>query len=98
MESEKTNKISQHVENDAILPSSDRTMSFKITSEVTQDGDHVADMNADDDEDQGQVMSDIQDFIAVEKTRRNSLKHSWITTDMIVACALPVIEEAILST
>jgi len=43
-------------------------------------------------------MSDIHESIAVVRTRRNSRKPSWLTTDMIVAYALPVVEEAIQST
>ena len=43
-------------------------------------------------------MGDIHEFIAVGRTRRNLRKPSWLTTDMIVAYALPVIEEAIPST
>ena len=60
---------------------------------VTRDNDHVAEQNADDDKDQEQVMGDIQESIAVIRTRRNPYKPSWLTTDMIVTYALPVVEE-----
>ena len=43
-------------------------------------------------------MSNVQESIAVERTRRNSCKLSWLTTNKIMAYALPVVEEAILST
>jgi len=56
-----------------------------------------SDQDADDD-DQGQAMGDVQKFIAVERIWRNLHKPSWLTTNMIVAYALPVIEEVISST
>ena len=59
---------------------------------MTQGSDHVADQDIDVDEDQGQAMNDVHESIAVGRTRRNSRKSSWLTTDMIVAYALPVIE------
>ena len=65
---------------------------------MTQGGDHVADQDTDDDEDQGQAMGDAHESIAVGRTRRNSRKPSWLITYMIVAKALPAIEEAIPST
>ena len=43
-------------------------------------------------------MGDVHESIAVERPIRNSRKLSWLTTDMIVAYALPVVEEAIPST
>jgi len=43
-------------------------------------------------------MGDVHKSIAVERIRRNPCKPSWLTTDMIVAYALPVVKEAILST
>jgi len=60
---------------------------------VTQGSDHVAEQDAD--EDQGQAMGDVHEFIAVGRTRRNLRKPSWITIVMIVAYALAVVEEAI---
>ena len=72
---------------------------MKIIPAVTQGGDHVANQDVDDnDDDQRQAMGDIQKSIAVERTRRNSRKPSWLTTNIIVAYAFPVIEEAISST
>jgi len=55
------------LESNATPPPPDRTISFEITLEVTQGGGHVANHFADDDEDQGQVMSDVQKSIAVGK-------------------------------
>ena len=49
VESDKTSRIWQQVESDATLSFPDRSVSFEITPEVTQDGDHVAD---EDDEDE----------------------------------------------
>ena len=66
VESEKTNRISQQVESDATLPFLDSSVSFDITPEVTQDGDHVANEDADD-EDQGKVMGDVQDSITLKE-------------------------------
>jgi len=62
---------------------------------VTQDDDHVADENVDDDEDQGPVMGDVYDSIAVGRNQRNPCKPSWFTTNMIVAYALSVFEETV---
>ena len=59
---------------------------------MTQYSDHVAEQDADDDEDQGQVMDDVHESVAVRRTRRNPRKLSWLTTDMIVAYALPIVE------
>jgi len=66
---------------------------------VTQDSDHVADQDTDDNEDQGQAIGDVHESIAVERTRRNLRKPSWLSTYIIVALyALPVVEEVIPST
>jgi len=65
---------------------------------VTQGSDHVAEQDADDHEDHGQAMGDIHESMAVGRTRRNSRKPSWLTIDMIVAYALPVVKEVIPST
>jgi len=43
-------------------------------------------------------MGDVHESIAVERTKRNSRKPSWLTTDMIVTYALPIVEEVIPST
>jgi len=43
-------------------------------------------------------MGYVQESIAVERTRRNSRKPSWLTTNMIVVYVLSVVEEAISST
>jgi len=52
----------------------------------------VTDQDVDDDEEQGQAMDDVQESITVGRARRNSCKPSWLTTNMIVAYALPVVE------
>ena len=43
-------------------------------------------------------MGDVHESIAVGRTRRNLRKLSWLTRDMIVTYALPVVEEVISST
>jgi len=43
-------------------------------------------------------MGDVQESITVERAQRNSRKPSWLTTNMIVAFALSIVEEVILST
>ena len=62
---------------------------------MTQGDDQVAKQDADNDENQGQIMGNVQESIAVRRTLRNPRKPSWLTTNMIVAYAFPVIEEAI---
>ena len=64
---------------------------------VTQGSDHVAEQDDDDDKDQEQVMGDVWKFIVIERTWRKPQKPSWLTIDIIVAYALPVAEEVILS-
>jgi len=53
VESKKTIRISQQVESDATTPLIDSSVLFGITTKVTKGGDHVADEDTDDDEDQG---------------------------------------------
>ena len=66
---------------------------------VTQGNDQVAEVDADDDdEDQKQIMGNVHESSVVRKPRRNTRKPSWLTTDMVVAYALPVVDEAIPST
>jgi len=65
---------------------------------MTQGDDQVAEQDVDNDEDQGQTMGNVQESIAVRRTRRNPRKPSWLTTNMIVSYTLPVIEEVIQST
>ena len=43
-------------------------------------------------------MGDVHESVTVGRPRRNSRKPSWLTTDMIVTYALPVVEEVIPST
>ena len=86
------------MESDATSPSLNRTISLEMIPVVTHGSNHVADLDADNDEDQGQAMSDAQESIAVRRARRNPRKPSWITTNMIIAYALSIIEEVIPST
>jgi len=90
--------ISQQVESDATSPSLERSVLLEIIPTVAQGSDHVADQDTDNDEDQGQAISDVHESISVGRTRRNPRKPSRLTTDMIVTYALLVIEEAIPST
>jgi len=39
---------------------------------VTQGGDHVADQDADDDDNQGQTMGDVQKFFSVGRAREST--------------------------
>jgi len=86
------------VESDATSPSLGRSVSLKIIPTVTQGSDHVAEQDADDDEDQGQVMGDVYKSVTVGRPRRNLRKPSWLTTYMIVAYILQVVKEVIPST
>ena len=43
-------------------------------------------------------MGNVEESIAGGRTRRNPRKPSWLTTNMIVTYAIPVIEKAIPST
>ena len=95
VETAKTKGVTQQVKSDATSPSLEISISLEIIPMVTQGSDHVDEQDAVDDEDQGQAMGDVHEYIAVGRTRRNSCKPSWLTTFMIVTYALPVIEEAI---
>jgi len=53
VEIEKTKGVSQQVKSDVTSPSLKRSVSLEIIPMVTQGSDHVAEQNADDDEDQG---------------------------------------------
>jgi len=68
------------VENNATSSSLDRTVSLEIIPAVTQGSGHIADQDVDNNEDQGQVIGDIQKFIAVGRARRNPRKPGWLTT------------------
>jgi len=80
VEIEKTKGVLQPVESNATLPSLERSVSLEIIPIVTQDSDHVIEQDADNDEDQGQVMSDVHEFVTVGRIRRNPRKPSWLTT------------------
>ena len=60
--------------------------------------DQAVEVDADDEEGQEQVMVDVPDSTAVGRPRRTTRRPGWLTTDMVVAYALPVVEEAIPST
>ena len=85
MKIKKTKGISEQVVSDATSPSLERSVSLEIIPTMTHDSDHVADQDTDDDEDQGEVIGDVHE-------------PSWLTTDMIMAYALPIVEDAIPST
>ena len=95
VEIERTKEVSQQVESDATPPSLERSVSFEIIPKVTQGSDQLAEQDADDDEDQEQVMVDVHESIADGRPKRNPRKLSQLTIDMIVAYALPVIEEVL---
>ena len=65
---------------------------------MTQGNDQAVEVDADDEEGQEQVMGNVPDSTAVRRPRRNTRKSCWLTTDMVMAYALPVVEEAIPST
>ena len=83
------------MESDTISPSLEILVSLEIIPVVTQSSDHVANQDADNDESQGQDMGNVQEF---RRAQRNPHKPSWLVTNMIVAYALSVIEEASPST
>jgi len=60
------------VESDATSLSLERSVSLEIIPTIIQGSDYVADQDADIDEDQGQVMGDVHESIAIRKTKRNS--------------------------
>ena len=83
------------MKSDATSSSLDRIVSLEIIPVMTQGSDHVANQDADNDEDQGQTMGNVQESIAVGRARRNPYKPSWLITNIIVAY---ILEEAIPST
>jgi len=64
---------------------------------VIQGDDQITEHDANNDGDQRQAMGNVQESIAVGRTRRNSHKTSWLTTNMIIAYAFLLVEKAILS-
>jgi len=58
-----------------------RKVSLEIIPMVTQDSDHVAEQDADNDENQGQVKGDVHESVTVGRHIRNPRKPSWLTTD-----------------
>ena len=98
VENQTTDKILQQVESDTTSPSLERLVSFQVIPSVTQEDDQVAEQDADNDEDQGQAVDNVQEFITVERIRSNPCKPSRLTTNMIMVYAVAVVEEAILST
>ena len=70
----KTKEVSQPVENDADPLSLESTASLRIMSRVTQGNGQAAEVDADDDEDQEQIMGDVPNSSAVRRPRRNTRK------------------------
>jgi len=68
---------------------------LEIIPAVILGSDHAVDQDADNDQDQGQTMGDVQESIAVGRASRNPRKPSWLTTNMIVTYALLIEEKAI---
>ena len=66
------------MKSDATPQSLERSVSFEVIPSVTQREDQIAEHDADNDEDQGQVMGNVQESIAIRRTRRNSCKRSWL--------------------
>ena len=69
------------MESDATSSSLDRTVSLEIISAVTQDSDHVADQDADNDEDQGQAIGDVKNPLQLEEPTGIHVSPSWLTTN-----------------
>jgi len=65
---------------------------------VTQGDNQIAEQDANNDEDQGYIMGNVQESLVIGRTRRNPRYLCLITTNMIMAYALSVIEEVIPST
>jgi len=72
IESGQTKEISQHVENDATSRPLNSSVSFEFTPKVRQDGDHVADGDTKDVENQGPEMGQVQNSIASGRTKKIS--------------------------
>ena len=79
------------MESDATSPSLKRSVLFQVISSVTQGDDQVTEQDAYNDEDQGHAMGNVRESIAVGRTQRNPRKPIWLTTNKIVAYALPVL-------
>ena len=71
------------MENDVNPPSLESSASLRIMPKVTQGNDQVAEVDADDDEDQEQIMGDVLKSSAVRRPRRNTRKPSWLTIDRL---------------
>ena len=70
VESETTDRISQQVESDAISQSLERSVSLEIILVVTQDDDHVANQDANDDEDQGRPMGEVHNPLQLKEPEK----------------------------
>jgi len=62
------------VESDATPRTPGSSVVFEIPPTMTRDENHVTDEDTEDIENQGQVMSQVQDFVAAERGRKNSQK------------------------
>jgi len=99
VETTKTKELLQQVETDAHPPSLKESVSVRIIPEVTQGSDRAVEEDAEEvDQGQEQVMDTLPDPPAVDRPRRNTRRPGWLTTDMVITYALPVVEEAIPST
>ena len=99
VETSKTKELLQQVEIDADSSSLEESVSVRIIPEVTQGSDQVVEEDAEEvDQGQEQVMGTVPDPTAVDRPRRNTSRPGWLTTDMVIAYALSVVEEAIPST
>ena len=65
VEIDKTKEVSQQVESDVTSPSLESSVSLEIIPTVIQDSDHVAKQDVDDNENEGQVMGDVHESVAV---------------------------------
>ena len=83
------------MESDATPRTPGSSVSFKIPPIVTWDKNHVTDEDIEAIENQEQVIGQIQDYSAARRKRRNPQKPAWLTTNMIMAYALLVIEDLI---
>ena len=99
VENGKTIEISQRVETDAAPRTPDNFVSFEVPAKVTQHVEHVAEEeDTEDVRNQEQDEGQVPDSIAARRPKRNPKKPQWLSKDMVIAYALPVIEDSIPST
>jgi len=98
VESQTANRILQKVESDAISSSLEISVSFEVTPSVIQGDDQVTEQDVNNDENKDRLWVMSNNPLQLEERKKISRKPSWLITNMIVAYALPVVEETILST